>query len=313
MKKNNVLSILVAIVVVAAIVILSPKNQYSPFSSSGGGLSLKDLNKKDTVETSANFSLQANQTIDQTLVQGLFIGRYYKQVNGFYFGGGTVAAVSTEFGVLAPVLYSNAGLIFTNYQIDYTVGKVKRTSITTPGVDSQYSNFCTLLGEGAAIGNAMQLAFIMKGTKFGFGHQGGTSFYDLKTGCWYAFMEMPVSQYVSVAGGVDFGEKTSGYVAAKASFNDNALTVTGNQLGKDNQNLVVTYNRNNISLWGNKFLVSISGWAQKAGQGSDLGTHLVAGWVKNRGTFFAELGARSGESYDKAFNPYFGLGTSFSF
>lgn len=303
--KKSILAI-IAIVVVVIIVVLAPKGSTSLFSTAGGGLSLKDLNKQDTVTTSVGIILQVNQTTRQNLEQGLVIANYMNRKNGVFFGAGMLGGVSTEYGVCCPTMYLNMGLDFTSFQLEYRVGNFKRTGITTDGVDPQYSNFCTDLGEGASAKNAMQLSFIKRGALIGLGHQGTNSFYDFDNGFWYAFAEAPVCRNLSLAGGMNFAEITCGYVAAKMSVNDNKVTITGNQLGTEQQNVAVTYNRENIPLKRNKLTLSVSAWAKEAEQGF----HFVAGLIKGNGMFFAQIGSNLCENH---VTPYCGIGTSFNF
>lgn len=303
--KKSVL-VIIAVIVVVIIAVLAPKGSTSLFSTAGGGLSLKDLNKKDTVTTSVGIIVQASQTTEQNMEQGLVFGNYLNRKNGVFVGAGFFGGVSTQYGICCPTMYLNAGLDFTSFQIEYKAGSFKRTGIATGGVDPQYSNFCMDLGEGASAKNAMQLSFIKRGTLIGFGHQGTNSFYDFSNGIWYAYAETPICKYVSLAGGINFAESTNGYVAAKMSVNNNKVTITGNQLGTEQQNVAVTYNRENISLRGNKMTFSVSAWAKEAEQG----LHFVAGLIKGKGTFYAQIGSNLCENH---ITPYCGVGTSFNF
>lgn len=306
MKKNLPLIIVVILAIVIAIIL--PKNPNSNFfSKSGGGISLKDMNKKDSCQTNFSVILQANQTTQSTLLQGLLIADYYKYQKGFYYGGSAASAVSTQYGILSPTLFFSAGKLIGDYKLDYRVGKFKRTSLISVGIDPQYSNFCTDLNEGGSAKNAMQLSLIKGNARIGFGHQGQSSFYDFDGGCWYGYLELPVCKQLMVSGGVDLynNAANTGYFASKLSLDNNVLVVTGNKLGTEAQSFIVTYNRNNIPLRHNKMMLAVSAWTNKF----ERGAHFVAGLAKGKGNFFAQFGS----NYNNSFTPYFGVGTSYIF
>lgn len=311
MKKFNINSkeifgAVIAIVVMVLIAV-SPNGTKSLFSTAGGGVSLKEMNqKKDTTAFKMNMSLQFNQTNLQNLEQGLVIGNFKHQEGMFFTGAHFVGGVSTEYGVCTPVMDLTAGAYLNNSIFEYKVGNFKRTGVTTAGVDAQYSNHCVDLGEGAGVKNAMQLSFIRNGLTFGFGHQGISSFYDFSAGSWYAYTESQICKNITLAGGVNFGGEASAYAAAKVTIGNNQVTATGNKLGTEGQNVVVTYNRDNISIGRSKMMLSASAWAKDVEQG----LHLVASLVKGKGTFFAEVGCNRNE-YQAT--PYCGVGTSFNF
>lgn len=306
MKKLEVIIIAVIVVVIALIVVINPSGSTSFFSTAGGGLSLKDMNQKDTTATNVNLILQANQTTNQNLEQGLVVGNYYKGMNGFFVNSGVIAGVSTEYGICCQTMYIGTGLDFNTFQIEYKVGNFKRTGVMTGEIDPQYSNFCIDLGEGASASKAMQVSFIKGNTKIGFGHQGVSSFYDFSAGGWYTYLETPICKGLTLAGGVDINQGATGYVAAKVNTKNNQVTVTGNKIGTENQNVIVTYSRKNIAVRGKQLIMTVSAWAKQKEQGA----HMVAGLIQGRGMFFAEVGSKYCENQ---LRPYAGVGTSFTF
>lgn len=305
MKKNDFLLI---VVIVAAIIafVLPQKGSNSVFSFAKGGLNLKELNQKDTAQTKINVNLEFNQTTMQNLEQAVVIGNYFLRRNGLFVGAGIVGGVSTEFGVCCPTMFVNMGLDFDSYKLEYKVGNFKRTTIMSGGLDPQFANDCLSLGEGAGAVNAMQVSLITKNTKIGFGHQGINSFYQFD-GAWYAYMERRFCKELSLAGGVDFNETTTGYVAAKLSQGNNALTLTANKLGTETQSFVATYNRENISVMGKTMTLSASAW----GKATEQGLHLVTGLKQTKNCMlFAEVGSKLCQDQ---LQPYCGLGASFNF
>lgn len=306
MKTREIIVAVSIIAVVAILMVLAPKSDNMSSLMGGGGVNLKDLNEKDTTEVSIGITLQANQTTRQNLEQGLVIGNYYKRTNGIYIGASVMGGVSTQYGVCCPTMYINTGLDFNSFQLEYKVGNFKRSTLLSGGVDPQYGNYCLDLGEGASASNAMQISFIKGQTRLGFGHQGGEDFFKFDSGNWYAFAEVPVCNWLTIGGGMNFGCDATGHAAAKASCGDNKIVLTGNQLGTETQNVVVTYNRENLSLFGNKLMIAVSGWAKKASQG----LHLNAGFTKNWGTLYAEAGTNFSGSQ---VTPYIGVGTSIDF
>lgn len=305
--KKNLLVIVAAIIVVIVAIFLTPKDMRSGFFTAGdGGINLQDMNKKDTTTASVNISLQANQTTEQNLEQALLVGNFYKQRGLFFLGGNIVSSVSTEFGVCCPILVLNTGIDLNKFKLELQAGNFGRSNIGAIGVDPQYGNFCIGMGESASVSNAMQLSLIKGNAKIAFGHQGGDKFYNLYGGNWYAFALVPVGEVVSLSGGVDFCEKMTGYAAAKIAKGNNAITLTANKLGSQDQNLILTYNRKNIAVMGRMIMISASTWAKAKEQG----LHLVAGLNRGKGTFYAEAGSRlcMGE-----ITPYLGLGTNFTF
>lgn len=302
-KNLIVLGILVAI----AIILVAPKDTMSFLTTAGGGINLKELNQKDSTDTEITIDLQVNQTTEQNLEQALVCADYFHRMNGFFVGAGIVGGVSTEFGVCCPTMFVNGGLDFNSYRLEAKMGDFKRGTITTGGIDAQYSNFCTVLGEGGGAKNAMQLSFIKQGFKVGFGHQGVASFYDFTGGSWYAYSEANVCKNILVSGGVDFGESTTGYAATKWCSKNNAVSVTANQLGTENKNLIVSYSRSNLSVMGKALVVTVSGWMQNTQQG----LHFVTGLKQGKyGMLYAEVGSKFGQCQ---FKPCCGLGAVYSF
>lgn len=306
MKKNEVFYAVIIIIVIVIAVFFAPKGNMFGLFKSSGGLSLKNLNQKDTTIVSVRFSLEANQTTQQNLEQALVFANYLKQKRGFYFGAGIISTVSTAFGVCCPVLFVNAGVDFNKFKLEYQTGNFARNGIITSAIDPQYSNFCLGMGEFASVQNAMQLALIKGKTKIGLGHHGGANFYELQGGNWYTFIETPINEMFFISGGVDLGEKVTGHAAAKLLQDNNLLTLTANELGTDDKNMILTYSRKNISVLGRVVMVSASVWAKNKEQG----LHLVTGVKKGKGTFFAELGSNLCENQ---ITPYVGLGMSLTF
>ncbi len=117
--KKNAIYFLVAIAAVIVMIMLAPKGSDSLFSTAGGGLSLKDLNRKDTVTHSVSLTMNVNQTTEQSLVQPMLSANYFKRHNGFFVGASAVGAVSNQYGICCPVLFVNTGVDFNRFQIEY--------------------------------------------------------------------------------------------------------------------------------------------------------------------------------------------------
>lgn len=303
MKKN--LFLLLAVIAVIALLIVMPKVSENSFFSAGGGVNLKDLNKKDSTSSSLTAILQINQTTKEPfLFQGLGVGNYYVRKQGFFFDANVVGGISTQYGICMPTCSMGAGMDFNSFQIEYKIGNFKRGMIATSGFDPQFDNFCLDMGEKGSASNAMQLGATVGKTRFGFGHHGGSAFYDLTNGGWYIYTETPVCSWLSLGGGVDFGQATTGYAAAKAGFGDNSISVTANKIGTEKQNYIVAYNRNNISV-NNKVKMSIGAAAWT----SDVmkGLHLVTGLSKGKFTFFTQIGSQYTLN---ALTPYIGCGAN---
>ena len=306
MNKKNLFYAIVAIAILVVIAVIAPKGgDNNVFTAGDGGLNLKELNEKSKSETSLSGSVSANATTEQQLFQMILIGSHTRYYDRFYLGGNMVGGLSTEFGVCTPVLYAKAGYNWDNLNLEYRMGNFKRSTIVTPMIDPQYSNYCIIMGEGAGVSNAMQLALTHKYFTFGFGHQGGSSFYRFNDGNWYAYTEVPVCKWLRFTGGADFGQSVSGFAAAKVVAGNNHITVTGNKLGTENSNVILSYARNNIAVGDGMLSVSASAWAKRAAQG----IHLVTGLTKGKATLFAEAGLK----YSNVLSPYAGLGGSFMF
>lgn len=274
----------------------------------GDGVSLKEINEAKKTEARVNAAVQFNQTTEQSLFQALAIGSFMHQNNGAYLGANFVGGVSSEFGICMPVMSFNGGYDFGQFSIDAKLGKFKRTSLVTCGVDPQFSNFAIIMGEGAGVDNAVQLSLVRNGFKFGLGHANGENFYTLTDGNWYVYTEMPICKYVSIAGGVDFSNVVTGYMAGKVNIGNNVITVTANKLGSDDQNMVTTYSRNNMVLKNYLLTFSASYWCTALKQG----VHTVAGFTKGKSTLFAEAGVnKMGEGISPKVN--LGLGYVLNF
>ncbi len=305
MKKSEKIVWAIVAVVIVVFVALAPKTNVKNIFTAGGGLSLKELNErgKDSTAVSVNVSLQANQTSMQNLEQAMIIGSLYRQHGYWYAGANFIGCASTEYGICSPVTSFNFGMKFNCFDVDYKIGNFGRNKLTTSFVDPQYGNFCINLGEGASIQNAMQLSLIAKHFTFGLGHYGGEKFYDFATGRYYAFVESNICRYLALSGGMDINNSPSGYAAAKVTVKNNVVSVSGNKLGSENQNLIASYSRTNIAVGKKaKAAVTASGWLQ----GKDKGLHLVASLNKGCYTLFAQSGIKN-------VSPYFGLGGSVVF
>ena len=272
----------------------------------GGGLNLKDLNKKDTLTQNVNVVLQANQTTKMNMEQAIIIANYYKRNNGLFIGASTVGCASTQFGILAPTLYFNAGLDFETFQIEYRVGSFKRSNLLSSNIGPQNENNYILLGEGAGSSNSMALIVKRGNTSFGFGHQGVQNFYDLSQGKYFGYFQTSPYKWISISGGVDFTKNPTGFGAIKVISSNNSLVVTANNLGTECESFIATYNRTNIPVGSKKASVAVSGWHKKTEQG----VTLVSGLNLGRGNLFAELGSVVN---DGKFSPYCGVGTSLCF
>lgn len=305
MKRKEIFSVVVIILVVVVAVIWAPQGSMTRLFTAGGGISLQDLNKEDSTSAALSVTLQFNQTTAQNLEQGFVAGNYFYRHKNAFVGGAFKGGFSTGFGICCPTLYVSGGWDFGKFQIEGLIGDLKRTNITAIGVDPQYSNFCLILGEGAAVKKTMQLSFVKGAARIGLGHQGVKDFYNLSDGCWYVYGQTPLCQGLSVSGGINFADETTGYAAVKVSGNNNNVIATANNVGADNQSFILTYNRENLTIARQKMLMSVSAWVQKSARGM----HLVAGLNKGKGTFYAEAGVNS-TLLSKA---YFGLGTSFTF
>lgn len=308
LKEKIIIAVLA--IVCLTVSVLAPKNDN--IFKCGDGMSLKELNeqkKEEQKKVNMSMSLSANQTTEQSLFQAVVVGGYSQQIGNFTFGGNVVGCVSTEFGICSPVNFVSASYAFNNSSIEYRVGNFKRTGLISAGLDPQYANHMVILGEGASASNAMQLSYNISKTKIFVGHQGGASFFRFDDGYWFTGVETNIANCLSLTGGVDMCKNAplTGYAAVKFSKNNNVLNLSANKLGTDNQNIVLTYNRNNIAVGKSNMCLTVSAWAQETMQG----VHTVCGFdLGNRATLYAEAGAKF-TSGDIA--PYVGVGSSFVF
>lgn len=291
---------------VAAIVVMNQEKQCSDVKTAGGWksvVSLKDLN--DTLKMNMKSFAAVNKANSENLAQVTSIvnlERDFRQ--GFYYGLDGVGTVSTQFGIMAPTLDVRGGVMFHSFQLEVKVGNFTRNSVTTNGFDPQFANQCILWGESAPVSNAVQVSLMGKNTKVAFGHQGGDSFYSLNGGNYYFSAEQKVKN-VSLSGGVDLGEATTGYAAVKWSTKNNVFTLTGNKLGSADKNFVFSYVRNNIPV--------AKGMNMSLGnalfhQGDTNRLHLVATLHMGRFDLSTQTG---GTMVQSTFTPLWGLGVNY--
>jgi hypothetical protein len=256
----------------------------------------------DTTKTSVVAFAEANTTTDQNLAQICTIMNYEKQVNGLFFGADLIGCVSTEFGVVCPTYDVRAGFDFQNgSRIELKCGNFTRNSVKTAGFDPQFSNFCTMAGDPASVAKAVQIGYTKGGTKILIGHQAGSEFYKFNDGNYYIAAEQRIGNF-AVSGGADFTEKTTGYAAANWSCGNNVINLNCNKLGSDNQNFILSYNHNNISL-GKGVMMNVGSALYV--QPAKTGLHMVAGFCKSNYKLFAQAGAYTVE---KTVKPLIGLG-----
>lgn len=299
--KNNI--IVCTILVCVTLCLFAPKGNNNIFKC-GDGISLKELNEQKKANMSLNAS--ANLTTEQSLAQATVVGGYSHQLGKFTFGGNIVSCVSTEFGVCTPVNFLSVSYAFNNNSgLEYRVGNFKRTGLTSTGLDPQFANYTIILGQGASASNAMQLGYNIGKTKIFVGHQGGTSFYKFNDGYWFTGLETTFANCLSLTGGIDMCKNAplTGYAAARFTKDNNILNLSANKLGTENQNIVLTYNRNNIAVGSRNMSVSLSAWVQKAVKG----LHTVCGFNFGKSTLYAEAGAKFMQT---TFKPYVGIGTN---
>jgi hypothetical protein len=309
MKKSILMFVAVIIVVVIAVV--TNNLEKNGFSLAGGptGKSLKELNdsaKANRARTNVIAFAQANTTTeDGNLFQVMTIGNWENQLgNGMYVGADVVGTISSQFGIMCPTYDCRFGFDCGAWRAEYKVGNFTRNSVTTGGFDPQFSNFCVLAGESAPVANAMQLTFICNGTKLYAGHQAGSKFYNLD-GNYYLGCEQKIGN-VSLSGGADLAHTVTGYADVKWSWHDNTITVTGNNLGAETQNFVLSYVHSNIPVFkGVKMNVGSAFWMQP----EKKGLQLVTGLNKGKFTLFAQTG---GYVESKIFTPIGGLGFNYN-
>jgi len=304
MKQNLVKFVAVIILVMIAVVVSNQVNN-SEMQTAGGGISLKQAN--DTTKVNVIAFAQANVTSEgEYLAQITTIGSYEHQYgNGLFFGGNLVGTASTQFGIMCPTYDVRGGLDFNSFRMELKVGNFTRTSVTTSGFDPQFTNNCIILGESASVNNAVQLCFIGKSTKLYAGHQGGEKFFQFNDGNYYIGAEQKLGN-VTVSGGADFSEQTTGFAAGKWSCKNNTITATCNQLGGENQNFVFSYLRDRISL-GKGFNLSLGSAVYL--QPTKKGIHLLAGLNKGKFTLFTQTG---GYKQTGIFTPTGGIGLNYN-
>jgi len=301
MVKKFFYFVSVVVLVVIAIVL----NNESGLNIAGnGGWNLKDM--CDTTKTSVVAIAEANQTSDQSLAQITTIMNYEHENNGLYYGADLIGCVSTEFGIMCPTYDVRFGADFQNGgRLECKVGNFTRNSIKTSGFDPQFSNFCTVSGDPASVSNAVQLSYVLNGTKIMVGHQGGLKFYQFNNGNYYVSAEQKIKNF-AISGGLNFEEnQTTGYAAAQLKCGHSSFTTTCNKLGSDAQNFVLSYNYNGISL-GKGVMMNIGSALYM--QSAKSGLHMVAGFNKGKMNIFAQAG---GYKIAKAFTPLVGLGLGY--
>jgi hypothetical protein len=298
--KKQVLYFVAAVVVIIVCVVLNGR-QFG-FNTAGGGLSLKEAN--DTTKSSVVVLAEANTNTEENMAQALAIGNWEHQYhNGLYLGADFIGTVSTQFGVCAPTCDFRAGVMFDKFNVELKAGNFTRNSVKTLGFDPQFQNNLLLMGEGVSVSNAVQLAVMSKSGKIMVGHQGGNKFYSFNGGNWYVSAEQNIKN-ISLSGGVNFTEKTSGYAAAKLTTGNNVFTATFNNLGTENHNYVLSYVYNNINLGKG---VKMNVGSAFCSQPEKKGLQLVAGFSKGRTSLFAQAGGRW---LSTGFNSMVGLGLS---
>jgi len=289
----------IAVLVVIGCIVLNHKNGGM---TAGGGISLKEAN--DTTKASVVVIADANVSDEGYLAQTTAIANWeHLYNNGFYLGADMIGTVSTQFGVCAPTCDFRAGADFNTFRLEFKAGNFIRNNVKTIGFDPQFQNDLILFGESASVNNAMQLAFIGKTTKVMVGHQGGDKFYSLKDGNYYVSAEQRIKNF-SLSGGVNFTEKTTGYVAAKLTAKNNVVTATFNNIGAENHNYVLSYVRNNIDL-GKGIMLNLG--TAFCSQPEKQCLRLVTGFSKGKTNLFAQVGSSFCQG---TVSPLFGLGIS---
>lgn len=299
--KKQVLSFVAIVILIAVVVVFNSQKQEITKAGFPTGKSLKELN--DTMKANVVGMAQANYSSeDGSLFQLMaIVNLEYQYNNGLYVGYNAIGTASTQFGVMCPTNAFFTGYNFGTSRVEAKCGNFTRNGITTAGFDPQFGNFTIILGESAAVSNAMQVAFITDGLKLYAGHQAGDKFYTLNDGNYYAGIEKCLGNF-SIGGGADFTHTIVGYADVKWSFNNNAITATANQLGGEGQNFVLSYVRRGIDL-GKGVNLSLASAMWK--QAEKSGCRLVAGVNKGRFTLYTEAG---GIMNTNIFTPLWGLG-----
>lgn len=299
--KKQVCNFVLVVLVIVVCILFNQKNGF--MNTAGGGLSLKNMN--DTTKTSVVTFAEAHVTNEGNMFQGLAIANFEHQMsNGMYVGADMIGTVSTQFGICAPTCDFRLGANFNTFKIEAKMGNFTRNNVKTAGFDPQFQNDLLLLGEGVSVSNAMQVALMTKNTKVLFGHQGGDKFYTLNGGNYYTTIEQNIGK-LSLGGGANFSEKVTGYAAAKLNSGNNTFTVTANNIGAQNKNYVLSYNRSNIKIGKN---VNMSLGTALWNQTERTGLRMVAGFGKGGMKLFAQAG---GYWLSEGFKPVFGLGASY--
>ena len=302
MKRNLVY--FVAIIVAVIISIVVTRFDSTNLNTAGGGISLKKLNNDTTVASTVAFA-EVNTTNKENLAQVTSITNWERERNGYFYGFDIIGTASTEFGIMCPTYDAKFGVDFEGFRIEGKVGNFTRNNVKSSGFDPQFANYAiAALGEPAAVSNAIQLSYISNSTRVMVGHQGGNKFYGFNDGNYYIAMEQHIKN-LAVSGGVNFTETTSGYAAVKYSTKNDVITLSCNKLGCENENYLLSYNHNNISLGkGVDMSVGSALWLQKELQG----LRVVSGIGKGSFKLFAEAG---GLIQSKSFTPVLGLGMSY--
>ncbi|MBR3677052.1 MAG: hypothetical protein IKN71_07975 [Alphaproteobacteria bacterium] len=304
MKKNLVY--FVAIIVAVVISIVVTRFDSTNLNIAGGGLSLKKLNGDTTVTSTVAFAEVNTTTNKENLAQVTSITNWERQrVGGYFYGFDIIGTASTEFGIMCPTYDARLGVDFEGFRLEGKVGCFTRNSVKSSGFDPQFANYTiAALGEPASVANCVQISYIAKNTRIMLGHQGGSKFYSFKDGNYYISMEQHIKN-LAVSGGIDFTETTSGYASVKYSAKNDVITLSCNKLGCENENYLLSYNHNNISLGkGVDMSVGSALWLQKELQG----LRVVSGIGKGSFKLFAEAG---GLIQSKSFTPVLGLGMSY--
>ena len=300
--KKSIISFVVAIVLVFGLVVVGNLDTVRDTFKAGGLWSLKEAN--DTSKTSMTTFAEVNATTEEKLAQITSIASWERELSGYFYGIDAVGTVSTQFGVMCPTLDARGGVDFGTFRLEAKVGDFTRNSVKTSNFDPQFANFAILLGESASVSNAVQLSYVDSNTKIMVGHQAGSYFYSFKDGNYYICAEQTFGN-VSVSGGVDFAENTTGYGAVKLSCKNDVFTVNGNKLGTDGQNLLLSYNHKILSLGrGINMGIGSALWLQSG----VTGLHIVSGFGKGNVKLFAQAGGRWQSS---TFTPMIGLGLNY--
>jgi hypothetical protein len=296
--------ILVAVIFVVIVAVVTTTRHETGVKTAGMGINLSQANDTTISHTSASASI--NQTNEEGLAQIMLISNLTKEHNGLYVGYNMVGTVSTQFGVACPVLAFKAGADFDAFKLEAKVGQFGRNTITTTGFDPQFGNACVLLGESSTASKAAQISYIDKNTVISFGHQGGSNVHKFNDGNWYVCAQQGIKN-VRVSAGVDFAEETKGFAAANWSDGKHhSVTVTGNNLGTDAKNCVLSYTCNRIPMKKSLLNFGSAFYFQKG----KSGMRLVAGLTKGKMQFFTEAGGYLAQNVVK---PTFGGGVNYNF